>query len=113
MKPALFFLQKAESFLEELSAIELVPYQLENLSDDFYQDSPEDNHNDFFKQLGEIEHIKFQMNLMFSDFDKGHFFSAKLNDFTTENKYDNKAYLNHLIKINIVFMDFLKQYRLF
>lgn len=108
MKPVFFFLQKAESFLEELSAIELVPYQLENLSDDFYQDSPEDNHNDFSKQFIEIEHIKFQMHLMFSDFDKGHFFSDKLNNFIPENQYDNKYYLYHLININILFIDFLK-----
>ncbi len=71
-----------------------------------------DNHNDFLKQFNEIEHIKFQMNLMFSDFGMGYFFSDELNDFIPENEFNNQFYLCHLIKVNGLFMDFLKEYRI-
>jgi len=107
MRSAEFFIRKAELFLEELSTIELVPFQCKAFSDDFYEESLDEWHEDFFAVMSELEHIKCQMELMFFQFDQGTYFLAKLNDFIPEIEDVNRYYLYYLIRINEMFIEFL------
>ncbi|MBB4804507.1 hypothetical protein HNP37_004599 [Flavobacterium nitrogenifigens] len=107
MKATDFFIQKSESFLEELSAVELVPIQSRDFKDDFYMESLEKWHEDFFTLMSELENIRSQMELMFLEFDQGNYFLGKLNDFIPETEDVNKYYLHYLVKINLIFIAFL------
>lgn len=107
MKSADFFTLKAEFFLVELSSIELVPVPWKYHKDDFYEESLEKWNEDFFTLMCELKHIKYQMEAMFSDCDRGDYFLAKLNDFIPETEDVNKYYLHYLIKINEMFIEFL------
>lgn len=107
MRTAVFFIQKAEFFIGQLSAIELVPYQCKGFSDDFYVESLEEWHEDFFALMSELKNIEYEMKLMFSEFDQGAYFLAKLNDFVPLDEDVNKNYLCYLIKINEIFIEFL------
>ncbi|WP_316633076.1 hypothetical protein [uncultured Flavobacterium sp.] len=109
MRSVDFFIRKAEFFLEELSAIELVPYQCRGFSDDFYKESLDEWHDDFFAVMSELKHIKSQMELMFLEFNQGAYFLAKLNDFIPEIEDVNRYYLYYLIRINEMFIAFLYQ----
>jgi len=48
---------------------------------------------------------------MFSEFDNGEAFIKKLNDFSPKNVFGNFENLEHLKKIDQLFLDFLKEYR--
>ncbi|MNQ54807.1 hypothetical protein D3C85_688820 [compost metagenome] len=106
MKSAGFYIEKAEFLLEELCAIEVVPFQWKGLGDDFYRESLEMNHRDYFRQIDKLEQIKVQMESMFSEFGYA-IFLVILNNFSLENKHDNNSYLWHLIRINELYIYFL------
>jgi hypothetical protein len=112
MRSTEFFIDKAELFLEQLSAIELVPFQSKGFNDVFYSVSLEQWHEDFFALMYELKNIKYQMELMFLEYGHGTYFLAKLNDFIPESEDVNKYYLYYLIRINEIFIEFLYEQRL-
>ncbi|WP_395045985.1 hypothetical protein [Flavobacterium sp.] len=111
MKSTEFFIAKAESFLEELNKLELIPYYSDGLTNDIYKEPVKANDSNFTSQTKELDEIRFQMNLMFSEFDNGELFRKKLNGYKTSSWFDNTPYLNHLVNINDLFIDFLNEYR--
>ncbi|WP_026729482.1 hypothetical protein [Flavobacterium denitrificans] len=111
MKTTQFFIDKAESFLVELRSFELVPYNLDSITDDIYKDPLETDNRNYTIQSQDLKEIKFQMNLMFTEFDNGKLFEERLNNFTSADWFSNKPLLNHLILLNELFIDFLEEYR--
>lgn len=105
MKLTGFFIEKAESFLEELRPIKLASFEFAEAANDDASNEP-----NFASQTNELNDIRFQMNLMFSEFDNGKLFNKKLNDFN-KTLFDNTPFLKHLININELFLDYLIEYR--
>ena len=102
MKNTSFFKQKAESFLEQLNSLNPKDYKFNHF----------DNNNDYSNQSKELEDIKFQIKLMFSEFDNGNLFLEKLNSFNNVDAiFDNQPKIIFLKEINKLFIDFLVEYR--
>lgn len=104
MKNASFFKQKAEGFLDQLNSLNPKYYEF-NYTEKY-------NNDDYLNQSKELEEIKFQIKLMFSEFDNGNVFLEKLNSFNnTDAIFDNQPKIIFLKGINKLFIDFLDEYR--
>lgn len=110
MKPTEFFKDKAESFLKQLNEIQIVEFKF-SFTKDIYQERIDGENSEYYAQSELLSDIKFQMNLMFSEFDNGEAFIKKLNDFSPKNVFGNFENLEHLKKIDQLFLDFLNEYR--
>jgi hypothetical protein len=111
MKPTNFFTQKAESFLEKLNNIKLVEYNY-SISNDIYGDTINGDNSEYDTQSELLNDIKFQIKLMFSEFDNGNLFSQRIENFKTKTifKHNFEEHEN-LKKVTELFIEFLKEYR--
>lgn len=112
MKSIEFFINKTNSFITSLNELELVNFYSDDTTDDIYQEPLKDNENLYSSQSKELEDIKFQMALMFSEFDNGFLFSQKLENFKNNNSFSNEPIKDHLLDLNELFLEFLNEYRL-
>lgn len=110
MKTIEFFKNKAESFLKQLNEIQIVEFKF-SISKDIYQQKISGDNTEYYAQSELLKSIKFQTNLMFSEFDNSELFIEKLNDFSPENILGNSENLEHLKNINQLFLGYLKEYR--
>ncbi len=111
MKPTNFFTKKAESFLELLNIFKLVEFDY-SISNDIYEDTINGNNSEYSTQLELLYNIKFQIKLMFSEFDNGELFLQRIENFKTKNifKHNFEEHEN-LKKVTELFIEFLKEYR--
>jgi hypothetical protein len=117
MKTADFFLEKSESFNKELKEIKLVPYDTGSTTSDIYKDIINRENSEFTEQGKFLEDIKFQMRLMFSEFDNGFLFNEKMdkeykNISIAKSFSSHQPFIDHLIKTNELFIKHLKDYRI-
>lgn len=113
MKPVDFFVTETEAFLEELNTITLIPFKFTRTSD-IYNEVIEGKgeNNEHYAQLKQIDDIKFQINLMLSEFDNGQLFIDKLNNSPKYDISDNTTTLDRLKDVCQLFLNFLNKYRL-
>ena len=111
MKPTIFFTKKTESFLEQLNNIKLVEFDY-SISNDIYKDIINGDNSVYSAQLELLYNIKFQIKLMFSEFDNGELFSQRIENFKTKTifKHNFEEHEN-LKKVTELFIEFLKEYR--
>ena len=111
MKPVNFFIEKTESFITKLTSMKLVEFDLVTLTNDIYQDRELGNNSTYNKQSEELKELKFQIKLMFSEFDNGSLFSEKIENFQSSNIFSNEPLKSNLLKTTQLFIDFLNDYR--
>jgi len=112
MKPTKFFLEKSESLIIKLNSIELVELNLNwDKPKDIYGEINDSSSANFYSQKEELSEIRFQIKLMFSEFDKGVLFSERLDNFTSNAFLSNEPLKNSLVENLQLFIDFLKEYR--
>jgi len=111
MKSIEFFIDKANSFITSLNTLELVDFYSNETTDDIYNEPIKDNKSLYLLQSKELEDVKFQIALMFSEFDNGFLFSQKLDSFKNENMYSNVPIKKHLLDVNELFLAYLNEYR--
>lgn len=111
MKPTIFFTKKAESFLDQLNNIKLVEFDY-SISNDIYKDTINGDNSEYDIQLELLYNIKFQIKLMFSEFDNGELFLQSIENFKTKTifKHNFEEHEN-LKKVTELFIEFLKEYR--
>lgn len=111
MKPTIFFTKKAESFLEQLNNIKLVEFDY-SISNDIYKDIINGDNSEYSTQSELLHNIKFQIKLMFSEFDNGELFLQRIDNFKSKNifKHNFEEHEN-LKKVTELFIEFLKEYR--
>ena len=111
MKSTDFFIKKSESFIEELGLIKLEPFFSDEKTTDIYEESIPLKGSRFNEQKEELNEIKFQMALMYSEFDNGTLFSERLSNYKNTDWFSDEPYLQFLIELNELFIEFLKEYR--
>ena len=111
MKPINFFIEKSESFIAQLNSMKLAEFQLGNTSKDIYGESDTISNSEYETQQNELYEIKFQIKLMFSEFDNGSLFTERLDNFKSTTFFSNEPLRNSLVKNTQLFIDFLNEYR--
>lgn len=99
------FYRKSWVISRRTSTIKLASFEFGEAANDIASIEP-----NFTSQTNELNDIRFQMNLMFLEFDNGKLFNKKLNDFN-KTLFDNTPFLKHLVNINELFIDYLNEYR--
>ena len=91
-----------------------MPYNRVKKTANLYQESIGADNVAYNEQKEYLEDLKFQMKLMFSEFDNGSLFSKKLNEkyngihFDSGAIFSNKPFANYLVDVNHLFIEFLK-----
>ena len=107
MKKTSFFIEKTESFIKQLKAIELVESRYFTNTDDLKSE----NDKIFNEQKNELSEIEFQVKLMLTEFDNGTLFIETLDSSYEFSMFTNEPKKNRLLKTNQLFLDFLNEYR--
>lgn len=105
----IFFINKANSFISELSDIDTE--KLTSEKDTEINGITTYFNSNHYKQNLLLKDIGFHIKLMLSEFDNGKIFIDRLDNVESNKIITNKGLKEHLLDINHLFISFLNEYR--